>query len=128
MRDGLYHKEVFWKNIFDVKVLEFLKANVDKQIEWSFHVQSQQNDEWRRQYNLDDVTVSKILTGNVFEVEVKNNGIAKFVVRFKYNNIYDASIVLVPRGSENLFCKTIWFNRSDDNHRTLDSSKYIQND
>lgn len=62
--------------------------------------------------------------GQIIEVEVWNNHIVKAVVRTTYNDICDLILVLIPGSPAEATVKTCWLNRRDDNHRTLDRTKY----
>ena len=57
----------------------------------------------------------------LIEIEVENNEVIKSVHRTKYDDILDRIIVLIPQKS---FVKTVWFNRSDDKHSTLQHWRY----
>ena len=57
----------------------------------------------------------------LIEIEVENNEVIKSVHRTKYDDILDLIIVLIPQKS---FVKTVWFNRSDDKHSTLQHWRY----
>ena len=57
----------------------------------------------------------------LIEIEVENNEVIKSVHRTKYDDILDLIIVLIPQKS---FVKTVWFNRSDYKHSTLQHWRY----
>ena len=67
-----------------------------------------------------------ISRGSVVEIEKRGNAkaISKLVVRTSYNGELDLILVLVPRserelGQGILSVKTLWLNRKDDKHETL---------
>jgi hypothetical protein len=60
------------------------------------------------------------------EAEVTNGKLTKFLVRASIGRDHDLVLVLVPQGHQKLFCRTVWINRTDDKHKTLDKSKYVQ--
>ena len=57
-----------------------------------------------------------------FEVEVDNGIVTKCVIRVKYDDNRDISIV-----ARDGFIVTCWVNSNDDLHATLDKSKYQSN-
>jgi hypothetical protein len=59
------------------------------------------------------------------EVEVKQGRVAKIVARGPLDNTHDKVIVLMPQMGQPWFVKTVWINRHDDLHRTLDHSRYV---
>lgn len=59
--------------------------------------------------------------GDTFEVGVTGNVVTKTVTRFRYNDRLDLTIVILLPSKR---VKTVWFNRSDDHHSTLNRSKY----
>lgn len=68
---------------------------------------------------------------DVFEVEVTDGEISKFAVRLSSG--FEASrpdvdliLVVAPYPGQMLFVRTLWFNEHDDQHKTLDRSKYAQ--
>jgi len=66
-------------------------------------------------------TTLDIEEAQLIEIEVENNKVIKSVYRIKYDDVLDLIIVLIPQKS---FVKTVWFNRSDDAHSTLQHWKY----
>lgn len=55
----------------------------------------------------------------VFEVEISGNTCTKICVRLPYDDKRDLCVVL--RGN---LVVTVWFNRRNDSHKTLDASRY----
>lgn len=63
-----------------------------------------------------------------FEFQVdENDNVVKCVIRTKYNETEDISIVFLDLGDHTLI-KTAYLNASTDNHITLDESKYSKED
>lgn len=63
----------------------------------------------------------KIENATPIEVEVIDNRINKIVFRQSHDAENDIAIVVLMADG---FVKTVWLNRKDDNHRTLNTSKY----
>lgn len=59
----------------------------------------------------------------VIEVGVTGRKVEKVVVRGHFNADLDVVFVLIPGGT--WFVKTVWINRRNDTHKTLDRSKYV---
>jgi len=60
---------------------------------------------------------------SVIEVGMEGRRVAKVVVRGSLNKTQDAIFVLIP-GSE-WTVKTVWINEKNDQHKTLDRSRYV---
>lgn len=60
----------------------------------------------------------------VIEVGVEAGIIAKILVRGHYTDEIDICFVLIP--GPQYVVKTVWMNRRNDQHKTLDRSKYVQ--
>jgi hypothetical protein len=71
-------------------------------------------------------TVVDTRTGNLIEADVTNNVVTKVVFRFGYDAHRDIVLVIDPRPSMPVLI-TAWLNEKDDDHRTLDRSKYATN-
>ncbi len=120
MKDGLYHKEIFWLREFD----GLLEKYRDAKIEISNHTKENIRKKENRIYNLEDINMDFIQKGDIFEIEVKNGKIVKFVERNKYAATQDICIALQIKGKD-LICKTCWLNGQDDTHDTLDEKRYV---
>lgn len=61
----------------------------------------------------------------VIEVGMIDGRVSKILFRGRLDDHRDLCIVLIP-GIDNWpwFCKTVWINLSNDNHRTLDTTRY----
>ena len=117
----LYHKNVFWKKDFDVMSAELIKS-VDR---FSKHLQEYFDSEnENRNFNADDIIriVDKLKTFDTikaFEVETDGHKLQKCVVRCGFNGKKDICIVF-----RKSLVVTAWLCNKDDNHKTLDKSKY----
>lgn len=58
-----------------------------------------------------------------FEIEMVDGVITKCVVRIKYDKLQDISVVFQDKG-DHVKINTIWLNKCDDKHKTLDMTKY----
>jgi antitoxin component of MazEF toxin-antitoxin module len=88
-------------------------------LEYSNHAKRASYDDRYGQMTLPttlDVDDSKLI-----EIEVENDKVIKCVYRTRYDDTLDLIIVMIPQKS---FVKTVWFNRSDDKHSTLQRWKY----
>lgn len=50
---------------------------------------------------------------------------SKVVVRLAYDDKMDLVLVLVPEQAGLFYCKTVWLNDKNDNHKTLNKSRLV---
>jgi ribosomal protein L2 len=62
----------------------------------------------------------------IIEVEVVNGNVVKVVARINHDSRRDLMIAYIPEENGVAFVKTLWFNLTSDNHRTLDKSRYVK--
>lgn len=60
---------------------------------------------------------------DIIEVEIQAGKVFKVVIRMPYNNTCDLVMPILINGA---IIKTVWLNRKNDKHETLDHTKYIQ--
>ncbi len=114
IKDGLYHKDIFMPPL--------RLGNGMIKLNYSLHaLDSAYNDRYDIIKLEECYNFSK---AEIVEVEVKNGVAIKVVARFDYNDKYDLTIVVVPQTK---IVKTVWLNRKDDIHNTLDATKYVDN-
>lgn len=119
MQDGLYHYEVYWEDEIQKQIDTALNSGLPLQ----FDPHAIAN-KYKRKISISGITVEKLKNGYCFEAAVKNNKVIKFVIRYGYNDTYDLSSVWHPK-SDCLYCKTIWLNKKDDKHITLNENNYV---
>lgn len=69
---------------------------------------------------------ARIEIDSIFEVELNDyDQIEKVLIRQAYDQKNDLILVLIPRSGHIAILKTVWLNRSNDNHSTLDKTKYM---
>ena len=119
----LYHKQVFWKKEFDVESAKLIKTvnHFSKHLKDYFS-----NNEEKRNFDADSIIkiVEKLKTFDnikAFEVETDGHNLTKCAVRVGFNGKKD--ICLVFRKG---LVVTAWLCNKDDNHKTLDKSKYTR--
>lgn len=61
---------------------------------------------------------------NTVEVELDGRRVNKVVVRTPFDTYNDLVLVLIP-GVGAWTVKTVWFNRANDTHKTLDRARYV---
>jgi len=65
---------------------------------------------------------------DVIEAELTETArVHKFLARVSMGDDRDLILVLMPRNTGELWCKTVWINKNTDRHSTLRSKNYIQN-
>lgn len=122
----LYHRKIKWNKNFDKSYNEMLSTK--PYIQYSQHF-SQRFKEKGFNLKLFEQALYSIKyqhKGYLFEVGVENNIPYKFVVRTKYDDSQDIVFVL-KKINKSVLLVTAWLNENDDNHYTLDRSKYICN-
>lgn len=70
---------------------------------------------------LDLPSVLDTREATLIEAELRGNTVIKAVYRMPLNEKLDICLVVHPRDG---FVRTVWANLRDDDHRTLDRSKY----
>jgi len=70
-----------------------------------------------------NITIDRLKKSYLFEVEVRDGKIIKYVVRLSFDDRRDISIAFMPKG-KTLFVKTMWLNMKSDIHRTLKHDNY----
>lgn len=112
LRDGLYHYKIFMPNI---KI-----PNTQITLIYSNHaINASKNDRYGQ------ILLPKTINpnaGKLIELEIKNNVIQKIVLRFKYSKDLDLIIVI----GFNKIVKTVWLNKCEDNHSTLNYNNYVK--
>lgn len=105
MKSGLYHKNIYMPKFkIQEPIVELTPTRHSEQ----------------RGLNLP--TVLDLRKVDVVEMEVRDNQIVKMLVRVKYDN-YNHLVMAIALPE--CVIKTAWKNSSDDQHSTLDVSKYI---
>jgi hypothetical protein len=116
----LYHREVYWLDSFDSQSLTLIRSIERLSNHFYEHIESgnhRYDIKVRQLYFI----IKEIDESNCrpFEVEVEDGKVVKCVIRLKYDDEKDISIV-VREG----FIVSAWLNNKCDNHLTLDRSKY----
>ena len=121
----LYHRNIYWKDDFDKQINIILDNNTNFQ--FSNHLKNRHD----LKHEIDYVKVNNIIHKikhnhfKPFECETDNNGkVIKFVIRTTY--IYNKNhISIVFLNTEScILIKTVWLNRINDKHYTLNKDKY----
>ena len=108
----LYHKEVYWP-----APLNRLLPSGKMELRYSNHAREQCRDKYTDIPILKSIDIS---TGTVVECEIIGHKLTKFLWRTRLTDTLDVCMIIQPDG----FVRTVWANRSNDRHRTLDHSKY----
>lgn len=112
----LYHKDLGFPNTL------VMPSGV-MFLEYSNHaLRASKNDRYT-----DSIHLPKAVTidfSKIVEVETPDNiNVTKIVLRIKYSTQCDLCLVILP---ETFVVKTVWLNRNDDTHFTLDVTKYTK--
>jgi len=115
MKQGLYHKDL--GNFPTLNV-----ANVDVTPRYTLHAHNAAETD---RYGIIELPATINLSkSTIIEIEVgAHETIEKVVARMDYDDEFDLCMAIIPDG---LVVKTVWLNCKDDEHFTLDSSKYVR--
>ena len=117
----LYHSSIYFLPRFNTQSLALIKSVKNL----SNHLWEHIDNSTQKRYNIDVAKLYLILNSinesncYPFEVETTDDIVTKCVIRCEYDETRDISIV-VREG----FVVTCWVNNNDDEHNTLDRSKY----
>jgi hypothetical protein len=111
MKDGLYHRDVWMP----------FNLGYASMIRYSQHAREATRDDRFGAFELPRVISTQ--TAEVIEVEVRNGKFFKALFRVSHDEYRDVCVVVLLDQS---LVKTAWINLRTDDHKTLDSSKYIQ--
>lgn len=120
MEDGIYHYEVYWEEEIQNQIDDVLNSGLP--LRFDGHAI---NNKYKRKISISSINTEKLKNGYCFEAEVKKNKVVKFVIRYGYNDIYDLSSVWQPN-VDCMYCRTVWLNKKNDKHVTLDENKYVK--
>jgi len=118
----LYHREIKWFDTFDKQSYDIIQGDLRLSNHLWEHLSSKDKKhdiEVTRLY----LIVKKLQKNPIepFEVEVEDSEVIKCVVRTKYDDTRDISIVFREWG-----IVTCWLNDNSDLHNTLNINKYIK--
>jgi TP901 family phage tail tape measure protein len=124
---NLYHRDIGFPSILQ----QFLGKLNGKQLSLNYgqHAKSAMLDDVRKFGPDKLLPIGKNLAINsqeIFEAETGKSleDVTKIVLRRKGQKGLDQIMALSLEGKDNAFIKTVYHNASDDNHNTLDKSKY----
>ena len=114
----LYHKDIFmlpeiknlptqrWKLVLESHALEKIKHEEDK---FGVHI---------------DIPETLIFSGEqIIEADIEYPVVKKVLIRYHLDEIHDICWVIMKVGNKRI-CKTMWVNKREDVHKTLDKTKY----
>lgn len=92
-------------------------------LKWTRHAESARHND--RYGEIPSIPLVDLAQCRVIEVGMEGRKVRKVVVRTALDADNDIIFVLIPAGLDPWVVKTVWINRWDDTHRTLDHSKYV---
>lgn len=90
-------------------------------LEWSIHADRARKDD--RYAEIPKFKTIPLSVFSVIEVETTGSKVSKLVMRGHWTADLDVVFVLIP--GPVYFVKTVWINKRNDVHKTLDRSKYV---
>jgi len=88
-------------------------------LSYSYHAKNASYDDRYGQMSLPNTL--NVDNAKLIEIEVEDNQVVKGVYRTNYSDDLDLIVVMIPQTS---FVKTVWFNKTTDTHKTLQTWKY----
>ena len=114
MKNGLYHSQIYMPKVE--------LPTVDVVLNYTHHaIQAAKTD---RNGKIELPETINFQFCKLVELEVVDNRPFKVVVRMHHDSKCDLVLIILLDGYR---VKTDWLNRKNDNHRTLDASKYRRN-
>jgi hypothetical protein len=116
-----YSQDIQKKYHSDLGIPDYAKTNFGHMLlDYSQHaLQAAQSDRYDNKINLPRaLDTSK---AQVIEVETDGKKTTKVLYRIPYSDEFDLMIAIMP---DRRFVKTVWLNRTDDQHETLQDWKY----
>jgi hypothetical protein len=118
VQDGRYHRQVFWP------VGDLLPGG-SYRLETTRHAELElENDRYAEEGD-ELPQFIQVRPEEVFEVTMERGRLRFMVVRTAYDADRDMVLVLRPRTRSTAVVITTWFNLNDDQHVTLDRTKYV---
>lgn len=112
IKSGLYHKDIYLPKI--------AFRSIDIVLNYTYHaIEAADNDRYG-QIELPETINFSLM--EVVEMEFVDGKLYKAVVRTHHDQKHDLALVVLIDGFR---VKTVWLNRKDDKHQTLDHSKYV---
>jgi hypothetical protein len=97
-------------------------------VQWPKHIPTQWNDvpviyskHAESRCNEKGIRLQGRITGKAFECEYSEGRLTKLALRCKYSDSHDLCVVISNTG----IVITAWLNHKQDNHKTLDTSRYV---
>ena len=110
-RDGLYHKEI--------RLPKISFRDIEVVLNYSYHaIEAAESDRFGKVELPYSINFNRV---ELVEVEIHKGRVNKLVVRKHHDSLNDLVLVVLV---DTLKVKTVWLNRKNDNHRTLDARKY----
>lgn len=118
--DGLYHRQIgFPKNWIDLLPRNF--SPFDVKLKYGSHAREEAFSDRYGSIQLPQSLSFKEGGVKLFELEIKDGVVVKMGVRMHHDELNDIIVIFQPQDG---FVRTVWLNRKDDSHKTLDASKY----
>lgn len=125
-KDGVYHKDVYFPTDLQIVVQYILSRPLYVKPSQHYYGKIEK-------YGLGSGVYKVALYGEVIEAEIYDGQVVKIVTRIKNKYLDNCSMCFAIQledlkgiGDKNtVVIKTVWLNCEDDNHSTLDRTKYL---
>lgn len=121
LQNGIYNKVVYWPEELQIKIAAYQQFKYFLRPTHHYFTRCKK---WHLPFNC----YKALMYGEVIEAEIQNNCLMKMVIRLpdkKNKNISLCAVIIPCPGIGKAIVKTVWLNKTDDNHSTLNKNNYI---
>lgn len=108
----------------DIRLPDWYVAPTERvTLKWSDHaLKAARSDRYGDIPQFDNIPLFAFET---IEIETCEDYVTKYVMRGHWTADLDVVFVLIPMGKRPWLVKTVWINKRNDSHGTLDRSRYV---
>lgn len=121
LQDGVYNKAIYWPEELQIKITAYQQFKYFLRPTRHYFSRCKK---WHLPFNC----YKALMYGEVIEAEIWNNCLMKMVTRLpdrKNKRISLCAVIIPCPGAGEAIVKTVWLNKTDDNHSTLNKKNYI---
>lgn len=118
----LYHKDIYMPKF--LRNISFTEIKIDCISYHAYGEYIKEVDKFNIKF-LIPATV-EVNSNNIIEAEIFDGVVEKLVIRNYLTDLLDLVLVICKNNHKGVVLKTLWINKNDDTHKTLDKSKYAK--
>lgn len=116
----LYHRDVYFPDI--LKNFPTTKLKIDYFSPHSLEEHTKEENKFGVRFLIPSEV--EIASNNIIEVALEGNEVMKLVIRNTLTDELDLVLVICKDKRKGVVLKTLWLNKKEDTHKTLDKSVY----